>query len=69
MIVLDTNAIRGAIASRGYSQRSFAREIKMPEQTFYKKMKRGIFGSDELENIFDALEVEDVRIFFTQKDT
>lgn len=63
MIRIDM--LRGEIAKNGYSQTDIARMIGVTPKTFYDKMKRGIFGSDEIEVMIRELRIEDpVAIFF-----
>lgn len=68
--MIDTNALRGRIAEKGLSQARVAEMLGITPKTFYEKMGRGVFGSDEVEVMIDILEIEDpVRIFFAKKVT
>lgn len=63
--MIDTNALRGRIAEKGLSQSRVAKHIGITPETFYRKMNRGVFGSDEIEKMVALLDIEDpVRIFF-----
>ena len=63
--MIDTNALRGKIAEKGLSQSRVAEHIGIAPKTFYEKMSRGVFGSDEIEKMIDLLDIKDpVRIFF-----
>lgn len=63
--MVDVIRLRGIIAERGESQASTARAIKMPVKTFYRRMQRRIFGSDEIEKLIDFLDIDEpVPIFF-----
>lgn len=63
--MIDTNALRGRIAEKGLSQSRVAEHIGITPKTFYEKMSRGVFGSDEIEKMIDLLDIKDpVRIFF-----
>lgn len=53
--MLNTKELRGQIAKQGLSQRKMARKLGITEKTFYAKMKEGVFRTDELEAIADAL--------------
>ena len=46
--MIDTNALRGIIISKGLTQQDVAKSIGMAPKTFYSKMKKGVFGSDEM---------------------
>lgn len=63
-----TNELRGIIAMRGLSQAKVAESIGITDRTFYTKMKKGVFGSDEIEAMIELLKIEDpARIFFANK--
>ena len=63
--MIDTNALRGRIAEKGLSQSRVAKHMGITPETFYRKMNRGVFGSDEIEKMVTLLDIEDpVRIFF-----
>lgn len=66
MIAVDK--LRGIIAERGMSQRKVAAHLGMAEKTFYSKMQRGIFGTDEVEQMIELLNIENpVEIFLAKK--
>lgn len=44
---MNTAKLKGIIAERGLSQREVAKAIGVTEKTFYAKMKKGVFGTDE----------------------
>lgn len=65
--MIDTQKLKGLIAERGTSQRQVAFAIGITEKTFYKKMKIGVFGSDEIDKMINFLDISDpVPIFFKQ---
>lgn len=65
--MVDTNRLRGIIAERGTSQRQVANQLGMAEKTFYAKMKAGVFGTDEAEQLVQLLEIENpAEIFFAK---
>lgn len=65
--MIDTNELRGVIAARGYTQIDVAKEIGISPKTFYDKMKKGVFGSDEMQTMVDMLGIKDpARIFFAK---
>lgn len=68
--MIDTNLLRGKIAERGKTQSDVAKAIGITPKTFYEKMNRGVFGSDEIEIMIKELKIEDpMRIFFAQEVT
>lgn len=72
--MIRTDELRGIIAKNNYSQARVAEEIGITPKTFYEKMNRGVFGSDEIEAMIHFLHIENpMDIFFctrvTLKDT
>ena len=68
--MIDTNALRGVIAANGMTQQDVARHMGISPKTFYSKMKRGVFGSDEMEAMIRLLSIENPSaIFFANKVT
>lgn len=66
--MLAADKLRGIIAERGMSQRQVAKAIGMTEKTFYSKMKRGVFGTDEVDSMIALLKIENpVEIFLARK--
>ena len=62
---MNTNKLKGIMAEKGFSGREMARELKISEKTFYSKMKRGVFGTDEAAKMVDILDIKDpAGIFF-----
>lgn len=63
--MINVNALKGKIAERGKTQTDVAKAIGIAPKTFYDKMSKGIFGSDEIEIMIDYLNIEDpMKIFF-----
>ena len=68
--MIDTNALKGIIVAKGMTQQEVAKHLNMTPKTFYSKMKKGVFGSDEMESMIDLLSIDDpARIFFAQEVT
>ena len=65
---MDTNKLRGIIAERGLSQRKVDEQLGMTERTFYSKMKRGVFGTDEAQQMVDILQIENPADIFLSKE-
>jgi DNA-binding XRE family transcriptional regulator len=67
---MQVNEIRGLIVARGYTKAQFAKELGMSSKTLYTKLKKGVFGSDEMEKMIEILKIEDPnKIFFNIKVT
>lgn len=65
--MVDTRALRGIIAANGETQISVASKIGMPFSTFYSKMRRKTFDSDDMYALRQVLKMNDstsVKIFF-----
>jgi DNA-binding XRE family transcriptional regulator len=64
---MDPYKLRGIIAERGTSQRKVAQQLGMTEKTFYTKMKKGVFGTDEVQQMIEILKIENpVDIFLRE---
>lgn len=65
--MIRTDKLRGLIAENGLTQSDVARVIGITPKTFYEKMQRGVFGSDEIEIMIETLHIEDpAAIFFAR---
>ena len=65
--MVDTNALKGIIASRGLSHRKVANMMGISEKTFYDKMKKGVFSNLEIEALVEILSISDtINIFFAK---
>lgn len=68
--MIDTKALHGVIVSKGFSQKDVAAYLEMSPKTFYSKMKKGVFGSDEIELMIDMLAIQKPEeIFFAKEVT
>lgn len=64
---MNVMKLRGIMAERGMSQKALAHAIGINEKTFYMKMKKGVFGTDEVEKMIDVLEIENPADIFLSK--
>lgn len=65
--MIKVNDLRGIIVAKGYTQKDVAEAIGVTPKTFYDKMSKGVFGSDEIEKMIELLKIEDpVSIFFAK---
>ncbi len=68
--MIKTSKLIGIIAERGLSQKAVAKSLGINEATFYKKMKRGVFDSDEIYEMIMLLDIENpADIFFADNGT
>lgn len=69
--MVNTNKLRGLIVENGYSQAEIAKLIGTAPKTFYEKMGKGVFLTNEIEKMIDILGVQDdsqvIEIFFNGK--
>jgi len=66
--MVATDKLRGIIAEKGMSQRKLAEALGMSEKTFYLKMQRGVFGTDEAEAMVTLLDIPNpAEIFFAKQ--
>ena len=58
------------MAEKGRTGIDMARVIKKTPKTFYDKMKKGVFDSDEIKAIVEDLNIENpMEIFFAEEVT
>lgn len=63
--MIRTDKLTGIIAERGKTKADVAEAIGITPKTFYDKMKKGVFGSDEIQCMIDYLDIsEPMDIFF-----
>ena len=68
--MVDTNRLKGVIVQNGKTQGDVAECIGITPKTFYAKMIKGVFGSDEIEKLIDFLNIDDpMQIFFAKTAT
>lgn len=66
--MIRTDELRGIIAKNNLSQAKVAEELGITPKTFYEKMSRGVFGSDEIEAMIRLLKIENpIDVFFAQR--
>ena len=66
MVAVDK--LRGIIAERGMTQGQVAQYLGISDKTFYNKMQKGVFGTDEVEELVKLLCIPNpVDIFLAQK--
>ncbi len=64
---MNTAKLKGIIAEQGLSQREVAKAIGMTEKTFYTKMKKGVFGTDEAIAMVELLKIHNPADIFLCK--
>ena len=65
--MLDTNRLKSVFVLNGKTQEDVANYLGMSTKTFYLRMKKGVFGSDEIEKMIEYLNIDDpMPIFFAK---
>ena len=68
--MLDRNALRAEFARNGMTQKDIAKMLGISEKTFISRMKKGVFGTDEVEIMVDKLNIKNWQeIFFAKMAT
>lgn len=64
--MINTNELRGIFAKNGVSQAYVATDVLgITPKTMYDKMKKGVFGSDEIEKMIIRFQIENpMGVFF-----
>ena len=63
---MNVNKLRGIITEQGLTQERVAIAIGITPKTFYTKMKKGVFGTDEVMRMIELLNIENpASIFLT----
>ena len=66
--MIKTNDLRAIIVKNNLSQKDVAKAIGVTPKTFYLKMERGGFGSDDIEKMINLLNIEEPsNIFFAKQ--
>lgn len=64
---IDINKLKGLIVSKGMTQKEMAEKLGIAENTMYRKMKKGVFNSDEMNKMVKILKIDNPgEIFFNQ---
>lgn len=68
--MVRTDLLRGKIAEKHLSQSSLAKMIGITGKSFYNKMQKGVFKSNEIQKMIEILGIEDpIAIFFDNEVT
>lgn len=66
--MIKINELKGIIAKNGLTQKQVAERIGIAPKTFYEKMKKGVFGSDEIQKMIEILNINNpCEIFFAKE--
>ncbi len=66
--MVRTDKLKGIFAEAGKSQKDIAEMLNISPKTFYLKMKKGVFGSDEIEIMIEKLNIQNpMDVFFAKR--
>ncbi len=66
--MVDVKRLKSVIVLNDTTQEKVAKQIGITPKTFYEKMKKGVFGSDEIEKMIEYLNIDDpMPIFFAKE--
>lgn len=66
--MIKIEKVRGLMSEKRVTGKELAKKMNIAPKTFYAKMKKGVFGSDEIEVMMTELEIEEpMEIFFAKK--
>lgn len=66
--MIKTDKLRGIITENRMTQTDVAKALGITPKTFYDKMQKGVFGSDEIMKMIDLLHIQDpANIFFAHE--
>lgn len=66
--MVRTDKLKGIFAESGKSQKDIAEMLNISPKTFYLKMKKGVFGSDEIEIMIEKLNIQNpMDVFFAKR--
>lgn len=62
--MVQTNELKVAMLRKGLTQSDVAKAIGISNKTFSDRMKKKVFGSDEIEIMIDLLDIKDPMFIF-----
>lgn len=66
--MLNTNKFLGVIAENKKTKKDVAKMIGVSPKTFYLRMQKGVFGSDEIQTMIEELHIDNpMEIFFAKE--
>ena len=54
---MNVNKLRGVMAEKNCTQKQLAEAIGVSSKTFYNKMQKGVFGTDEVKKMVEYLSI------------
>lgn len=66
--MINISKLRGLMAEQGVTQKQLASQLGISANTLSSKMKKGVFGSDELDKMIQYLSIENPADIFFAKE-
>lgn len=64
-MAVKTNELKASMVRKGYTQKKLADELQITQATLIRKLKNGVFRTDEVQKMIAVLEInEPMKIFF-----
>lgn len=64
--MVNSRELKAAMVRKGLTQKQVAQELHITTRTLSLKLKKGVFGSDEIEALMSILDIKDpMPIFFS----
>lgn len=68
--MVNSNELKAAMVRKGLTQKDVAKQLKITPRTLSTKLNKGVFGSDEIEQLIIMLDINNpMPIFFAHKVT
>lgn len=65
---MNRDKLKAAIVEKGKTQMDVANYLGITPKTFYLKMKKGVFGTDEVQKMIELLDIKNpIEIFLAKK--
>lgn len=65
---MKTNKLKALIVEAGMTQQDVAHHLGITPKTFYSKMKKGVFGTDEVTKMIAILKIENPAEIFLESE-
>lgn len=63
---MNANLLKAEIVKNGMSQKEFCKAVNMAQSTFIRKIKKGVFNTDDIKKMISVLNLKNPdQIFFS----
>ena len=65
--MVNSNELKAAMVRKGFTQKEVAKKLNITQKTLSNKLRKGVFGSDEIEKLMILLDISNpIEVFFCQ---